>query len=126
MHYVLVARPDDADVYSTPENAGYVFDEVANLLRNSADDSFEVLDTTHQSDDERYSLYIDGAVAAAGTRYRVARVFGSNRHPGEDFGWRVPGLLVYAEKGDAYPVDVYPHENRDGEMVTIAAHLSAS
>jgi hypothetical protein len=128
MHIALVCRPEAQDVYSSPENEGYSFSEVLAALRSRTErgDSYEVIDTTNFSDSERGSAYIDRAVAAAGSRYRVGRVFGSNRHPGEDFGWRVPALLIYAERRDRYPTDVYPHEFKDGRVETIAAFLTSA
>src|SRR4051812_30682373 len=112
MHLSLICRPN-AEPYGTPENAGYDYQRVVDALerRLAGGDSYEVTDTSGWSDDERDRLYIDGAVAAvaaAGNRYRVGRVFGSNRHPGDDFGASVPALLIYADRGDTYPTDVYP------------------
>jgi hypothetical protein len=127
MHFALVCRPDAEDVYASPENAGYTFPAILRELarRGEAGHSYAVIDTTNLSDDQRAQLYIGTAVVAAGNRYRVARVFGSNRHPGQDFGWRVPALLVYAAKADTYPVDVYPHEFKDGRIETIASLLAS-
>jgi hypothetical protein len=127
MHFSLICRPN-GEPYSSPENAGYDYQCVVEALegRLAVGDSYEVTDTSGWSDNERDRLYIDGAVAAAGNRYRVGRVFGSNRHPGEDFGGSVPALLIYAGRGDTYPTDVYPHEFKDGRMETIAAFLESA
>jgi hypothetical protein len=127
VHFKLVCRPSADDVYDIPENAGYDHKGVVDALeaRITRGDSFEVSDTVNMTDDERDSIYIEEAIAAAGNRYRTARVFGSNKHPGEDFGWRVPALLVYANQGDRSPADVYPHEFKDGRMETIAGFLAS-
>ena len=82
VHFALVCRPQADDVFQTPENEGYDFARIAGVLEGCSGDTSEVIDTTSLSDEERHSLYIDRAVAAAGNRYRVGRVFGSNRHPG--------------------------------------------
>ncbi|SRR6266545_2063577 len=127
MHFTLICRPDATDVYQSPENEGYDYAGFVETLEGSVahGHSYEVIDTTDWSDDERDRIYIDGAVAAAGNRYRVARVFGSNRNKGADFGWRVPALLIYADRGDTYPTDVYPREFKDGRVETIAAFFAS-
>jgi hypothetical protein len=112
-------------VFESPENAGFDAATVKERLAGEASGSFEILDTTQMSDAERYELYISQAIAAAGNRYRVARVFGSNRHPGEEYGRRVPALVIYADKNDQFPADVYPHELRDGRVETIADFVSS-
>jgi hypothetical protein len=86
MHYVLVCRPNTGDVYATPENEGYDYPQIVELFRGRPEDTHEVLDTTELSDGQRHTLYIDRAIPAAGNRYRVGRIFGSNKHPGLDFG----------------------------------------
>jgi hypothetical protein len=125
VHSVLVCQPLTKDVFESPENVGFDVAAVKEKLAGDSSGSFEVLDTTTMSDAERYELYISQAVAAAGNRYRVARVFGSNRHPGEEYGRGVPALVIYADKSDKFPADVYPHEHRDGRLATIADFVSS-
>jgi hypothetical protein len=127
MHFTLICRPDVTDVYQSPENQGYHYARFVETFERSVarGHSYEIIDTSDWSDQDRDRIYIDGGVAAAGNRYRVARVFGSNSNGGADFGWRVPALLVYNDRGDTYPADVYPHEFKDGRIETIAAFLAS-
>ena len=106
-----------------PENTGYDFDRILETLGGK---TYELIDTTGMSGADRWKIYSEQAVSAAGNRYRVARAFGSNRHPGQDFGDEVPALLLYSTETDLYPVDVFPHEQRNGDIVTIADHLAIS
>ncbi len=62
------------------------------------------------------------AMAAAGNRYRIRRVFRSNRSGmGPFLGRQVPALICY--DGNR-PVDVFPHEDRNGVLATIADYLA--
>lgn len=124
-HVVLLCQPNTADVFQVPENDGFDIVAVTERLGRDGSGSFEVIDTSPMNDEERYELYVSQAIAAAGSRYRVARVFGSNRHPGEEYGRRVPALVIYGDKGDQFPVDVYPHEYRDGRLETIADFVAS-
>ena len=72
---------------------------------------------------ERLAMYTRHAVIAAGSKYQVARVFGSDRHPGASFGRGVPALLVSWNADDADPVDVYPHETSAALVTTIVDFL---
>ncbi len=84
-----------------------------------------MLNTAGLSDEQRYELYIQRAIAAAGSRYCVARVFGSNRHRGETSADACRRYSPYDKQDDPFPSDVNPHEHRDGVIVTIAEHLVA-
>ena len=75
-------------------------------------------DLTHQDLQDAYrSRAVQPSVSK---RYRVRRVFGTNKYPGQYFGGAVPALIVL-EGGR--PVDVYPHEEQDGTIVTIRDYL---
>jgi len=97
MHFKLVCPSSPEAVISRPENAGCDREAVARSLEvRSADiDTYEVVDTSDMPDSDRWSIYSSQAIPAAGNRYRIRRVFASNRHPGEDFGRGTPALLVY-------------------------------
>ena len=123
MHFQLVCSPARAIALKPAENAGYRFDRVEAALKERDGDTYELLDTIGMSDAERWAIYSDRAVSAAGSRYRISRVFGSNTHGGDYFGTDVPALLAYANQGDPYPVDVWPHEVGGGRIVTMAAYL---
>ncbi len=125
MHFKLVCPSNASVVLERPENAAYDRNRVIEKLdgHHAHGDSYEVTDTTAMSDADRSGIYLSEAIAAAGNRYRIARVFGSNEHPGEDFGRGTPALLAYKQMGDR-PVDVFPHEFKDGRLVTIADCLA--
>ena len=112
------------DPMQRPENVGFSLNPILDTLERLqlAGYRIDVVDTSDMSDRDRYELYLAEAVMAAGNRYRVRRVFGSNNHPGEDFGEHVPALLVLRGPNDR-PTDVYPHETTAGGLVTIASYL---
>ena len=121
MHFKLVWSGRDA-VIDRPENVG--LDGALARLKQAGPHTFSVLDVSSMSGRERYSIYLDEAVRAARTRYRVARAFGSGRHRGEEFGRGVPALIVYTSDADSRGADVFPHEAKDGRIVTITDGLS--
>jgi hypothetical protein len=100
-----------------PENASFNLRSVQELTHKGH--PVELINTAAMTDDARYAIYLHEAVPAAGNRYRVGRPFGSNRNKGEDLGTHVPALIVYGQEG-TLPADVYPHEEHDGRIVTIA------
>ena len=120
MHYRLIFSSLVAPM-DRPENAGFDLSAVEEQLR-TAGHTVELVDTCSLSDADRYSIYLNEAIPAAGNRYRVGRSFGSNKHKGEDLGSYVPALLVSSASGER-PMDVYPHEELDGHVTTIADHL---
>jgi hypothetical protein len=120
MDYKLIFSSSIAPM-DRPENAGFDLSAVEAELR-SAGHTVELVDASSMSDADRYSIYLDEAIPAAGNRYRVGRPFGTNRHKGEDLGSYVPALFVSSAPGER-PMDVYPHEELDGKVTTIADHL---
>jgi hypothetical protein len=120
MHYRLIFSSSIAPM-DRPENAGLELSAVEEQLR-TAGQTVELVDTCSMSDANRYSIYLNEAIPAAGNRYRVGRAFGSNRHKGEDLGSYVPALFVSSAPGER-PMDVYPHEELDGHVTTIADRL---
>ena len=82
---------------------------------------YNVVDADELTEQDREEAYRSRAVRpSVSNRYRVRRVFGTNRYPGQYFGKAVPALVVM-EGGR--PVDVYPHEEQDGTIVTIRDYL---
>lgn len=120
MHYRVIFSSLVAPM-DRPENAGLDLSAVEEQLR-TAGHTVELVDACSMSDTDRYSIYLAEAVPAAGNRYRVGRPFGSNKHKGEDLGSHVPALLVSSAPGEP-PMDVFPHEELDGHLTTIADHL---
>ena len=94
--------------------------EVTRRLREAGVE-YRVVDAGELSREEREAAYHNLAVRpSVRRRYRVRRVFGTNKYPGSFFGSGVPALVVIE---DGRPVDVYPHEEQDGTIVTIDDYL---
>lgn len=107
-----------------PANEG--FPEVLQLIEELRRRGIEVQikDTGKMDEEERERVYFEKAlVPAVRKKYGIRQVFGSGRHGGgPSFGKQVPALLVYKEKGDQYPEDVYPHQKegkKGGKISTI-------
>lgn len=120
MRYRLIFSSSIAPM-DRAENVGLNLSAVVEQLR-AAGETVELVDTCSMSDADRYSIYLHDAIPAAGNRYRVARSFGSNKHKGENLGSYVPALFVYSAPQER-ATDVYPHEELDGHVTTIADHL---
>lgn len=77
--YKLVCPSSDDLVFDVPENEGFSRSEIIRLIEDhTPDGGFEVVDGSALTPDERETIYITEAIAAAGNRYRIRRVFGSN------------------------------------------------
>jgi hypothetical protein len=77
------------------------------------------------STEEVRNIYIrEVCPLAVRKKVRVRQVFGSRRDPGFAFGKGVPALLVYEDEG-RYLVDVYPHEELAGRLITIKEFLQS-
>jgi hypothetical protein len=121
VHFKLIwSGPDQA--IKRPENVG--LDSALRRLTAASAQNVTLVDASHMSDEERFAIYIREAVPATRSRYKVARVFGSDSHNGEDFGLRVPALIAYNSDTDLTGVDVFPHEKEDGRIVTMLDGLS--
>src|SRR5579871_4429053 len=82
--------------------------------------TFTVVDASGMSERERFAIYSAEAIPATHRKYQIRRAFGSNRHNAEDFGCAVPALIVYERDSDTTGRDVFPHQLKDGQIVTIA------
>ena len=78
------------------------------------------MDPAELSPDGRRDAYARAIVPSVHKKYRVRSVFGTRKYAGTRFGRGVPALLVVE---DGRPVDVYPHEEQDGTVVTITDYL---
>ena len=77
----------------------------------------QVVDTTRMSEQELQSAYIPAIMPSVSKKYRVRRIFGSNRHAGSMFGRGVPVLVIRDPSGKTVG-DVFPHE-QSGQVITI-------
>ena len=104
-----------------PANAGLGdLSRVRNRLAEAAA-TYSVVDAGELTEQDREEAYLSRAVRpSVSRRYRVRRIFGTNKYPGQYFGGAVPALVVLE---DGRPVDVYPHEEQDGTIVTIRDYL---
>lgn len=80
-------------------------------------------DTGQMSEPERMEKYFQAIAPSVLKKYRVRKVFGTQRNAGISFGRGVPALLVWPDEGD-FPIDVYPHE-MVGRTVTIYEFLKS-
>lgn len=83
----------------------------------------QIVDTGKMTEDQRMTAYIRALTPSVLQKYRVRKVFGTQRNAGVFFGRGVPALVVWPDDGD-FPVDVYPHEKL-GRTVTIYEYLTA-
>jgi len=82
----------------------------------------EKIDTKDMDSEDLYKIYSNSCYPSVFTKkYRLRQVFGSRKKSGCFFTRGVPALLVYEDI--EYPVDVYPHEEKGGKIVTIKDFL---
>ena len=104
-----------------PVNGGLSADDLPRLERQLREVGAEYRVVDGLTQQEREEAYVSRAVRpSVSKRYRVRRVFGTNKYSGQDFGGAVPALVVLE---DGRPIDVYPHEEQDGTIVTIRDYL---
>jgi len=112
---------DPGDVLDAPENEGV---ERAMRQIRKAGSQYRIVDAGEMKREDAQSAYERLAVPpSVGRRYRVRRVFGTNKYTGGFFGKGVPALVVLA---NGRPQDVYPHEEEeDRTIVTINDYLDS-
>ncbi len=104
-----------------PANAGISSGDLPRLVRQVRETGVAYRVVEGLTEQEREEAYVSRAVRpSVSKRYRVRRIFGTNKYSGQYFGGAVPALVVL-ENGR--PVDVYPHEEQDGTIVTIRDYL---
>ena len=115
--YYTAGEVEDGD----PANAGLSAADLPRLERQVRETGVAYRVVEGLTQQEREDAYVSRAVRpSVSKRYRVRRVFGTNKYSGQYFGGAVPALVVL-ENGR--PVDVYPHEEQDGTIVTIRDYL---
>jgi hypothetical protein len=86
--------------WAQPANEGFEREEIIGLLDGlqAKGHDYEVIDGDSISNEKRQDLYGEAfsALAHAGNRYRIRKVFGSRLHGGGDaLGTNVPALIVF-------------------------------
>ena len=82
----------------------------------------EKIDTNNMDEEELGKIYSKSCYPSVFTKkYKIRQVFGSRKRSGCFFCREVPALLVY--KDIEYPIDVYPHEEKGGKIITIKEFL---
>jgi hypothetical protein len=112
------------EISADPANTGIREQGIEPLLRSlrEAGVQYRVIDVSERSREELQEEYLRLAMRpSVSKRYRVKRIFGTNKYTGAYFGRGVPALVVLE---DERPVDVYPHEEEGGRIVTIADYVA--
>jgi hypothetical protein len=123
MKYELFYDPDVATIFDThPQNKGVrdVLEHIDDLRKEGV--LVEKRNTAKMSATDLEHAYIRAIVPSVYRKYRVRRMFGSNRQAGLFFGRGVPALVV-TDPTHKTPGDVYPHE-QTGRIVTIQDFLT--
>ena len=112
------------EIKDAPANLGVLEDGVEPLLRRlrEAGVEYRAIDVSERSREELQEQYLRLAMRpSVSKRYRVKRIFGTNKYSGGFFGRGVPALVVLDNER---PVDVFPHEEQGGRIVTIADYVA--
>ena len=123
LQYELFYDPDFSTIFEThPQNKGIrdVLEHIDDFRIGGV--SIEKRDTAKMSATELEHAYIRAILPSVYRKYRVRRIFGSNRQAGLLFGRAVPALLI-SDPTHKTPGDVYPHEQA-GRIVTIHEFLT--
>jgi hypothetical protein len=118
MKYELFFDPDLSTIFDThPQNKGIrdVLEHIDDFQKKGI--PIEKRNTAKMSATDLEHAYIRAIVPTAYRKYRVRRIFGSNRQAGLFFGRGVPALLI-SDSSHKAPGDVYPHDQA-GRIVTI-------
>lgn len=79
--------------------------------------TFNIVDTADKTENEMIDLYSRAVMPSVWKKYRIRKIFGTNRQSGIFFGREQPALLL---EGDVW--GIYPHE-QDKKLVTIENFL---
>jgi hypothetical protein len=106
----------------TPPNTG--IDAVLARLQDfrPKGQPLEIMDIGKMTEEQRMTAYIRALTPSVYQKYRVRKVFGSQRHAGFAFGRGVPALVVW-DDAEGFALDVYPHEKL-GRIITIYEFLT--
>ncbi|MGH7813341.1 MAG: hypothetical protein ACREQI_04985 [Candidatus Binataceae bacterium] len=109
---------DKSKILRTLEaNAG--IDDAMRIAEEPRHDGIDVriIDTSTMADKELQAIYGRAIAPSVYKRYRIRKIFGTNRYAGCSFGRGVPALLAQ-ESERSIVEDVFPHEE-PGKLVTI-------
>jgi hypothetical protein len=107
--------------FNSESNSG--ISEATALIKELADEhNIQIIDTTSWDDELRFKAYSDVITVAVIKQSAIRRIYGTNRHPGVNFGKQVPSLLIF--DNDGHPIDAYPREVK-GEVITILNFLQS-
>lgn len=121
LKYELFYDPDVSMIFEThPQNKG-VRDVLAHLDEFRKNIPIQERNTAKMSAKDLDSAYIRAIQPSVYRKYRVRRIFGTNRQAGIFFGRQVPALLI-SDLGNRTPGHIYPHEE-GGRIVTIQDFL---
>lgn len=122
MRYRLFFDPDITLIFDRPHNTGVreALVQVSELQRAGA--PLEIVNTARMTAKGLQQAYIEAMVPSVYRKYRIRRVFGTNRRSGTFFGRQVPALLI-TDPTHETPGDVFPHEEQSGRIVTISDFL---
>jgi hypothetical protein len=118
LKFELFYDPDFSTIFDThPQNKGVrdVLEHIDEYAEKRV--PIQRRNTAKMSATDLESAYIRAITPSVYRKYRVRRIFGSNRQAGLFFGRGVPALLV-SDPSQKTPGDVYPHEE-GGRIVTI-------
>jgi len=73
------------------------------------------------TDDKRFELYQKAWAPSVLKKYKIRKVFGTQRNPGCQFG-EIPALLVYKDDSN-HSSDVFPHD-KHGKLETVEEFLN--
>ena len=121
--YELFYDPDLSTVFVThAQNDGVrdVLERLDDFRKKGL--AIEGRNTAKMSATDLEHAYIRAILPSVYRKYRVRRIFGSNRQAGLFFGRGVPALLI-SDPTHKTPGDVYPHEEA-GRIVTIHDFLT--
>jgi hypothetical protein len=112
------------DVSDEPANRGIREQGIEPLLAalREAGVDYRVVDVSARTREELQDEYLRLAMRpSVSNRYRVRHIFGTNKYGGGFFGRGVPALIVL---DDDRPIDIFPHEEDGGRIVTIADYVA--
>jgi hypothetical protein len=123
LKYELFYEPDVSTIFDTlPQNKGVreVLEHIDEFRKEGV--SIEKRNTSKMSATDLEHAYIRAILPSVYRKYRVRRIFGSNRQAGLFFGRGVPALLI-SDPTHKTPGNVYPHDQA-GRIVTIHDFLT--